>query len=382
MDRQRLDGLAERMEARASPVLTLYASVNPALPEHSPRAVVARARATLTALGVPDALAGRALDRLEPLAQEARTVVVFADHAEVEAVPLAVDLPVEDPATGLLEARYGRPHVAPLRALLDGTEPFGAVVLDGDGWRFLAIDLGEIEEVERANRPYAPDELDEEQGVRQARVVWYASRDNATRQRFADHRLEWQLKFLREVAARADALTRERGIGHLALVGPERMTTALAALLTEETASRVVATLPPLAEVDAPPRRLLERLRPVLDAHRRAAEAAVLDSIRDGGVRSVEGCLAALERHQLALVAMPASTSARVYVEESSGHAAMTHAAASRHAAGTARVVERPLAEVVATLARASRARLLVLRGEAEARLLAELGGLGGLRRW
>jgi hypothetical protein len=71
-----------------------------------------------------------------------------------------------------------------------------------------------------------------------------------------------------------------------------------------------------------------------------------------------------------------------VYVELGTGHAAATHAGAARHASSPARVVERPLREVVPAMALAVRTRVLFLGDDAEARLLREFGGLAGLPRW
>ena len=127
--RQAIDTIADH----PGPMLSAYLSVNADIPENQGRAYLVRMRDAMNDRGVPEELQKRVREYLEAETHpRARTLVVFAaEDGLFEVYRLQVDIPES--------FRWGDPYVAPLALVLDEYEPYGAVVLDAERFRYFVV---------------------------------------------------------------------------------------------------------------------------------------------------------------------------------------------------------------------------------------------------
>ncbi len=382
---------AKRLAGHPAPVLSLYVQVNPADPnvseytfDYKQKPYVIRAKDTLKGLGVPREIAERVLFRLEHDAPQAVTRAIFAGEDFLEVFDLGVELPVVDLRTGLVEARWGEPYVAPLLFALDEYERYGVVLLDRERWRLFEVFMNQIEEVLDAFRAVAPEEwrrLSESRPAAPRTVGGYAAaaKGGTAKDKFDRRLLEWTHRFYKNRAAELARFVEERGIQRVLLMGPEEDTKYFATFLPKAMSERVVAHLPAPDHPRAAPGEVLLRVRPVLERIEREEEAKLLDRIREEGIWGAERVLDALMIGRVYLWVLPWRTDLEVHYCP-----AERFAAASREAARAvcAEPERRPLKDLVADLAEAYGARLEFVRGEAEQRLTDEFGGMAGLVRW
>src|SRR4028118_1146097 len=121
-----------QMAGREGPMLSVYVSVNAAIPENQGRAYLVRLRDAMNDEGVPEGLQDRVREFVEGETNPgARTLAVSADEkGRFEVYRRQVDVPES--------CRWGDPYVAPLTLVLDEYEPYGAVVLDAERLRLSA----------------------------------------------------------------------------------------------------------------------------------------------------------------------------------------------------------------------------------------------------
>lgn len=375
--------IRERIAPHAAPVLSLYADVNPAKPENARRAWVIRAKNALRELEMPDDLRARVVDALEEqVIPEARTLVLFAARELFQRYHLHCELPVVDLAHGRVDARWGEPYVAPLVYAIDEYERAGILWLAGEGWRFFEVFLGEIQEAEQVFAAVDPEDwqrlrdYEPARGGTLARPHPYPDRDKYSR------RLEaWAYRFFRRLAHLVERAVAEREIHRLVLLGREEATRNFEQCLSRAMRGRVTAHSSDLPVPNASPRVVLEKVAPVLEAAERAQELRLLESIcSQPGVWGLGATLEALQEGRLAVLVAPWNLEARVW------RCPEGRVAASREAAlslcGNADPDQVQLRDHIAELAAEFAARLEFVRGEAERRLTAELGGLAGLVRW
>jgi hypothetical protein len=378
--------IAELRRAVASapaPLLSLYVRVNPAHPANNPQAIKLRVKNTLKELGVPDEVASRVVRYFEGRVHQARTLALFADAGALRTVELEVDLPVVDPATGQVDARWGAPYLTPLLLAMDDYERYAVLQLDRDRCRAFEVFMGGITELASETRPHSPAEIDQLETSKRIHPAHIADRGSAARDDADDHVSAIQQRFYGDVGQRLQALLPEREIDRIILLGPEADTHLFASLLPDTLAKRVVAVLPSLPRPDASPHEILSRVSPVIEESEARAETALLDQIRERGVWGLAPCLRALQEGQLHLLAAPAPLDGTVYRDPETGYVAATEAevtALRPNASASPRPV--PLGDAVLALAENAGARIDFVRGDRRHRLHDELGGLGGLRRW
>jgi len=380
-----------RLAEHPAPVLSLYVLVNPADPDVSQytfdfkkKPYVIRAKDTLKALGVPRELAERVLFRLEHDAPQAVTRAIFAWDGGMEVYDLGVELPVVDLRTGLVEARWGEPYVAPLLFALDEYERYGVVLLDRERWRLFEVFMNQIAEVEDAFRAVAPEEwrrLSESRPAAPRTVGGFAAaaKGGTAKDKFDRRLLEWTHRFYKDRAAELARFVEERGIQRILLLGPEEDTKYFATFLPKALAGRVVAHLPAPDHPRAAPGEVLLRVRPAIERIEREEEQRLLDRIREEGIWGADRVLDALMIGRVYLWVLPWHLDAEVYYCPKERFAAGSEEAARAVCPSPER---RPLKDLVADLAEAYGARIEFIRGEAEERLTREFGGMAGLVRW
>lgn len=363
-------------------MLTVYAHVNPAHPNNHPKAITLRARETLKSLGMTKELIDAVLAHLATETKAARTVAIFAHSNGFEVVEMAVDLPVVDPTTGHIEARWGAPHLAPLLLALDEHERYGVVFIDQERWRFFEVFIGEIEEVAQVFHPLSPQEMLRMDEMRQLTPELLDFRDDLLKAGSARHVLAWTHRFYKDVAHRIDVLVNARGIDRLILMGPDREVHFLETLLPRPMRERVVAKLPSLSSPNAAAHEVLQRVEPSIGVIESQKELELLDHIRERGVWGLAETLSALQNGQLFAVVAPWRSKHEVFVESNTGFVTTSERDARAFAGPNGKVEKRMLHDILPELAMSFAARVELVQGHALGPLERDFGGLAGLRRW
>lgn len=373
----------DTVAALPRPVLSLYLDVNPASAEANPRAAVVRTRETLRELDVPDAVQRQVMTYLDGRTEPARTVALFATATERHVLALQMALPVCDPLTGHMDARWGEPYLLPLDLALDEFPRYGVVYCDAEHWRFFDACLGEFEEVLDAFRAIGAEVSRRYAEAGQRYPAHAASRADAAKDNLHRSVDEWTHRFHRDAARLLQAQVEERNIERLVLFGPNNCTRDFANALPRTLRDRVVATLPSLTSPAASPGEVRKRFEEVAESIEREQEAQLLARIREEGLTGTARCLEALQENRLYVLAVPWALDTTVYRDAATGYAAATPTAVHRRSTdGAPDVREVPLHDLLPELAAAYGARLELMRGDNQRRLKDELGGMGGLTRW
>lgn len=381
ISKEQIQHLKDRISGNETELLSLYAHMNPAEPNNHPKAIAVRARETLKTLGMPRELIEAVLAHLSNETKEARTVAIFAGADHFEVIEMAVDLPVVDPTTGHVEARWGAPHIAPLLLALDEHTRYGVVFADRERWRFFEVFLGEIDEVAQLFHPLSKEELTRLDQSRQVdRVAW---RPDQAKSRSEEHVLAWTHRFYKDAAARIDKLVAARGIDRLILMGPDRDIHFLETLMPRALRDRVVALAHSLPTPNAGAHEVLKKIEPLITEIEAEKELELVRDIRERGVFGLEATLSALQNGQVYAVVMPWSSQLRVFVNRETGYAASAPDELHAMLGPDAVLQDKLLRDVLPDLAVASAARVELVRGDkAKNLLMHELGGIGGLKRW
>ena len=360
------------MMGRSGPVLSAYPSVNADIPENQGRAYLVRLRDAMNDLGVPEGLQEEVRSYLEEETHPgARTLALFADEDGLfEVYRLQVDLPES--------YRWGDPNVAPLTLVLDEYEPYGAVVLDADRFRYFVVSpLGGSDDGTGEVKANGLRELDLRPSQPHPRSHGSTDMDPAGRtQQVKTHR------FYKEMGDLARDVTFREGVRRLILAGPKEITSAFREALPNELDDRVVAEEP--VELGAPEGEILDRLEAIRERAEFARKKELLAEIRESGVRGVEETITALqEENRVYHLAVLWELEGEVRWSDDDGLAILDKAGGeTAHSGGPTRV--RPLIDILVDLAAARGARLDFIRGENEnaATLREEFGGVAGLTRF
>jgi hypothetical protein len=352
-------------------MLSAYVSVNAAIPENQGQAYLVRLRDAMNDEGVPEAVQERVRGLVEEETHPgARTLVLFADEDGLfEVHRLQVDVPES--------VRWGDPNVAPLTLVLDEYEPYGAVVLDAERFRFFVVSpvVDPDEGVEVKGSGFR--EMDLRPSQPHPRSHGSTDLDPAGRkQQELAHRYYKEMGELTRDAAFRD------GVGRLILAGPGEVTSAFREALPNELKDRVVAE--EHVDLSASDGEILDRLEEIRKKAEHERQAQLLAEIRETGVRGPEETIKALqEENRVYHLAVLWDLEGEVRWSDADGLAIMDVTQEKSPFSGEPTRV-RPLADVLVDLAAARGARLDFVRGENENtdRLRDEFGGVAGLIRF
>lgn len=384
IDKKRIREVMERVTGYTTPVLSLYINTNPAQRDSSPRALATRAKCTLDALALPQELADKVVRLVETDTPRARAMVIFATDEDMDVLRLGMELPIEDPITGHVAARWGNPYVLPLLLALDEYERYVVLFLDREQWRLFAVARDAIEELEHRTRPVSPAELDRLQQSKQEQPAYTPSRGGAAKDLADDHVDELVRRFYQELANRLPGMLERDGHRSLIAVGAERDVARLRTVLPPALTDCIAATLPSLPSASFSPGEMLAHVSDALEASKAARETKLLDDIGERGITGLDACLGALQQGRLQILAVPWPLPDRqVYREAESGYVATSEPGArAMQPAGTQPVQCMDLGDVLPELASAFNTRLEFVVGDHKERLVRDFGGLGGVARW
>jgi hypothetical protein len=353
------------------PVFSAYVSVNAEIPENQGRAYLVRLRDAMNDEGVPEELQERIREYVEAETHpRARALALFAaEEGLFEVYRLHVDLPES--------YRWGDPYVAPLTLVIDEYEPYGAVVVDAERFRYFVVSpLARTDEGEEV-KASGFREVEVDPSMPYPRGGGSTDMDPAGRTQEANiHR------FYKELGKLTRNLTFREGVRRLILAGPRERTAEFREALPNELKDRVVAE--DHVELGAPEGEILERLEAIRERAEYERESELLAEIRESGVAGLDETIAALQEEN------------RVYhltvLWELEGEIrwcdndqlAIMDPSAEECPFCSQKTRARPLTDVLVDLAAARGARLDFMRGENENTdtLRDEFGGIGGLTRF
>jgi len=286
-----------------APVLSIYADINPALPENAGSAWVKRIKNALKDLpeihnahGKRDApLYDKVLALVEEERPAARTLALFATRGlhgrlVVRRIDLQVDLPVVDLALGRVEARWGEPCLTPIFFAADEYERCGVLHLRSAGWRFYELFLGELREDTAVFADISAEDWRElknlagciENVTALRRVHTGGSFDKLSpKEREAAKVSTWMHKLYTRLAGMLDMAVARLGVERLVLMGEPWQVSHFEGYLGRGLRKHVVGRVSQPGNAALPTSRdILERVTPLLEAAERQAEQALLDRIQ------------------------------------------------------------------------------------------------------
>jgi len=365
----------------SAPLLSLYADVNPANPANAGRAWLVRVKNTLKSLLLPRDLPEKVIEALEFERPEARAFALFAGKDLLQMYMLRVDLPVVDLAHGRVDARWGEPYVFPLVYMIDEYERYGVVSVDREKWRFYDVFLGDIEERADAFLGLHSDhsrKLEKRPAVRllQGAVL----RGGAAGDRFERHVEALAHRFYKRAAHTLEKLVETAHTDWLILMGPDEDTHHFEQCLPRALRTRTAGLVPPPPNPQASAGEILNTVLPFITDNRQARELALLSELRERGLWGLAGGLEALQMGRFHLVVAPWTLGVKA-LRCAGGLVVLDRTAAEAYCPGQS-VQEVSLPDVLPDLAAAHGARLELVQGEAEDRLIREFDRLAGFPRW
>ncbi len=365
--RRAIDTIAEY----PGPMLSAYLSVNADIPENQGRAYLVRLRDAMNDREVPEGLQKRVREYVEAETHpRARTLVVFAAEDDLfEVYRLQVDIPES--------FRWGDPYVAPLALVLDEYEPYGAVVLDAERFRYFVVSpLGSPEEADEV-KANGFREVDLRPSQPHPRSHGSTDMDPAGRTQEAK-----TYRYYKEMGQLTRNVTFREGVRRLILAGPTQVTSGFREALPNELKDRVVAEKP--VDLGAPEGELLDRLEAIRERAECERQKELLAGIRESGVRGPDETIAALqEENRIYHLAMLWELEGEMRWCDNDQLAIRDITAEQCPFCGQETRV-RPLTDLLIDLAAARGARIDFVRGENENTdtLRDEFGGIAGLTRF
>jgi hypothetical protein len=137
-----------------------------------------------------------------------------------------------------------------------------------------------------------------------------------------------------------------------------------------------------LSSPEAPPKEVLDRVRPIIVEREALEEDRLLNQIREKGVWGVDSCLREIQRGRIHTLAVPWRPDQRVYVAANTGYVAASEEAARAQSPNGGSVEPRLLTTVLPDLVTAWGMRLEFMRGANQETLVGQLGSMAGLTRW
>lgn len=400
---RQLDELRQWMNEAQENVLSIYADVNPGKPENARRAWVTRVKNALKELPEIRNRQGRrdeplydeVLSLLEADRPEARTLAMFAHRdsggrLHVQRLDLQVELPVVDLARGRVEARYGAPYATPLWFAVDEYQRAGILLLTGARWRFFEVFLGEIREGEEVfpeisaadwkQLQEASSRISDEMASRSLRPGGRFEK-LSPRERAAARASAWLNRLYSTLARLLEQTADRLAIERLVLVGEQWQTSHFETYLSRRIQQRVAVRAPLWPEAQqAAPVAVWRLLEPALVEAERRGEVELLHTIRERpGLWGADAVLNALQMGRVKLWVLPWGLDIRIWRCGEDGFVAASRETAAEVCANPE---EAALRDHVWALASDYGADLEFVRGEAEQKLIAEMGGMAALPRW
>ncbi len=378
--RRELEDLVDRLRETPAPLASLYLDVHAGT---DPNAPAQRADAALRELPLERDVRERLERRVQEVLRDVQegTLAYFAaaDPDAFEAFRLLRVAPPLPGGAREAAARWGDAWIAPLELLMASEAPVVAVFADERRARLFVQDLGEAEEASSFVRALDPSAW-RRYSEHATGMPGTPARGGSGRDDFESRKEAWTARFVSDVAEQIGAAVAAREGARLVLLGESRRVRQLEEALPEPLKERLLASGPAPADPDLGPARWSDPLAAFVRDALHEEDEARLERLAAEGVTGTGPTLAALQRGELSLVAVPAAVDVDVVRCLEADWLAESEDAARRVCPEGA--IERaPLKEHLLGAVKRGRARLRVMRGPDAERLLERIGPLAGLPR-
>lgn len=301
---------------------------------------------------------------------EERALAIFAGPKAWAVFPLQIA--VEN------ELVWGQPAIGQLFRLLHERKSSCIVAVDHHAARFFAYSLGELTELARKKF-----EVDPSQWKKKSLGHLTSGRIQKMRGPFPDrfeHRMEVQYaRLCRETAEQAAALSRQHGLAHIFVAGPDRLIRPMQTQFPP--AFEEFVCLVPEDLGNFSPKELLQRLEPVIDEYEQKRQMAVVTRLLitdNGAVADLDETLAQLQNGRVRSVVVSRDFDLDLRQCRKCGLASRAADPVCAVCAGELRKVA--LRELLPALLAAHNTEVEFVNGKA-ARTLERAGGMGGWLR-
>lgn len=398
---KKLAALRQWSENATDNFLSVYADINPAKPENLGGAWKKRVKSSLKeleALREPQGkhlppLYERVLELIEAEQPEARTFALFAytdtkGMLYYERLDLHIELPVVNLANGRVEVRYGKPYLTPLWFAVDEYERIGILVLDEQRWRIFEVYLGEVFEDKDI---FASIDAELWARLRQESELFSLSVQAlksgrrferlSTKDRAAARLSDWLQSFYKNMKTLLEKFVDERHIERIVIIGELWQVSHFESYLSQRLLNKLIATLPLWpGSKDEPAQAIWKKVEPAVIASERAKELQLLEKIKNQpGIWGVDPVLDALQLGRVRLWVLPWHLDQTVWYCPDDHYIAATQNIANllcQHP------IQVSLRDYALDIASAFGTDIDFVCGEAETKLVQEMGGMAALLRW
>jgi hypothetical protein len=378
--RRELEDLLTRLRAAPEPVLSLYLDVHAGT---DPNAPAQRADAALRELPLDrdgrERFERRIVETLRDVGEGTLAFFSAEDPADLEAYRLLRVAPPLPGGAREAVARWGAPWITPIELLLASEAPVVAVFTDERRARLFVQDLGEAEEASDYVRALDPSGW-RRYSEHATGMPGTPARGGSGQDDFEDRKEAWTSRFVADVAGQAESAVAAREGARLVLLGETRRVNQLEGELSEPLKRALLATGPAPADPDLGPERWSGPLAEFVRSALHDEDEERLARLADGGVTGTGPTLWALQRGELAMVAVPADVDVDVVRCLNADWLAQDEDGL-RDVCPDGPIARGPLKEHLLAAVKRGRARLRVLRGPDADRMVERVGPLAGLPR-
>ena len=209
---------------------------------------------------------------------KAKAIVILAGPKIWKLFPL--QLKVEN------ELHWGKPALSQLLNLVDEEKPCFVIAIDRAGARFFRYELGEISEYKESKFHVDASQWKKKEHAHMAQPATEMPHGNQ-RDVFKQRMDAQYLHFCREVAKRAEALSKNDGLFSLVLIGSKRLTEPIEAALSQKLRKNVTLVAEDLARV--PKGVFQKRISSAIAAQAQLYSARLADHLLEGEHGTVLG---------------------------------------------------------------------------------------------
>ncbi|EYB69306.1 hypothetical protein DEIPH_ctg008orf0016 [Deinococcus phoenicis] len=370
-------------------LLMAVVAVNPALPDNEGTALQTRAKVRMQEAGVPPTVMNQVLTDLHGAQMSSGKSALYIIGEDVfERHDIQADLPER--------FHYGRPLKSMLTGLLDLLPSAAVLAVDREWARLFLLQQGELNEITREENVRIDNGKSWDamaQGTRHVPGTPGAGgsaqgsgpRSDSSADLFQNREDAEQQRFYNGMAKELGDILRLGHIRDLILVGPGERLAAFRAELPDKAPFEVIGETNVTGGTGwVNPAEILEKIQPILEAHRQQAEEGVLREIQEHGVMELERVLEMVQEGRIYQLVIPE--------DGAQFHLYRSHNREVPYFTGKKDVPESPLdgslmeyvtlEEVLPDLTDLYGLEVKRLHGDQANRLVQEFGGLAGLPRY
>lgn len=383
-----------RIQALPEDAMVLMAVLNdnPSLPDNEGNGFQTRVKQRMNDEGVPPSVMNQVLEDLSAARRSSGRSTLYVVGADLfERHEIQADLPER--------VHYGRPLKSLLAGILEVLPTAAVLAVDREWARLFLLRQNELTEVRREENVRIDDGDRWDTIVSGTRHVPGAPgsggagrgqpgsgpRSDSGTDLFENREAAMQQRFYNRIVAELTDLMAQRDIRQLILVGPVQRVAEFKAELPATAPFELIGETNVTGGAGwVSPADILEKIQPMLHAHREATEQALLDQIQERGVMEMEPVLEMLQQARLYQLVIPEDGSdVHVYRSNNRDVPYFTSRKDVPHSPLDDSVMERvTLEELLPDLIDLYGIEVRRVHGDHAQRLVREFGGLAALPRY